>query len=102
MAQSNSEPGRVNMSSDEIPTAANGINYEEDEDKIPDMYKEPQRWTEYQINQHLIMKHLLDDEDEEEGDFHSYEYCHFLVATYHSPTPSDNTYIEFIYSKFTM
>ena len=79
------------MSSDEIPTAVNGINYEEDEDKIPDMYKEPQRWTEYQINQHLITKHLLDD-DEEEGDFHSYEYCHFLAASYHSPTPSDWTY----------
>ena len=90
MAQSNSEPGRVNMSSD----TAYGVsdNMDEDEDRIPNYYTEPQRFTEYQIKQHLITKHLLDDDDEEDGAFHSYEYCHFLVATYHSPTPSDWTY----------
>ena len=78
------------MSSD----TAYGVNdnMDEDEDRIPDWYTEPQRFTEYQIKQHLITKHLLDDDDEEDGAFHSYEYCHFLVATYHSPTPSDWTY----------
>ena len=70
-----------------MDTAADSANYVyEDIGECPSFIDQPQAFAEYQIKEHLITKHLLDGEED------SYEYCHFLVATYHSPTPSDWTY----------